>query len=140
MVEVMRRRGRARAAERTQPLGGAALRYAAMGWPVCTGAGPGLGSACSCDRIGCPAPGAHPISPAWRAQATVDLNVIKDWWATRPEANIMLVTGRVFDVLDVPEVVGSDALARMARADVTAGPVACLGGDRLLFFVLTRGA
>ena len=24
------------------------------------------GRACSCDRVGCPAPGAHPLSPAWK--------------------------------------------------------------------------
>jgi hypothetical protein len=142
MVDVVRRRGRARAAERQQPLGIAAARYAAMGWPVCMGAYPRheAGRACSCDRMGCPAPGAHPASPAWQMQATVDINVIKGWWGTRPEANVLLVTGRVFDVLDVPSVVGTDALARMSRAGVVSGPVAALGGERMLFFVLTRGA
>jgi hypothetical protein len=143
MVDVVRRRGRARAAERQQPLGTVAGRYAAMGWPVCLGAYPHrgeLGRACSCDRVGCPAPGAHPMSPAWQMQATVDIAIIQSWWETRPEANIMLVTGRVFDVLDVPAVAGTSALARMARAGVTSGPVAALGGDRMLFFVVTRGA
>jgi Bifunctional DNA primase/polymerase, N-terminal len=151
VVEMVRRRGRARAAVRSQPLGGrrgggreqmgvGARRYAAMGWPVCMGACPGLGRACSCDRLGCPAPGAHPASPAWQLQATVDMNVIDGWWETWPEANIMLVTGRVFDVLDVPAAAGADALARMSRAGVTTGPVATIGGDRTLFFVLTRGS
>jgi hypothetical protein len=140
MVDVVRRRGRARAAEKSQPLGVAAQRYAAMGWPVCMGAHPGLGSACSCDRLGCPAPGAHPASPAWQLQATVDLNVIAGWWQTRPEANIMLVTGRVFDVLDVPVTAGARALVRMSAAGVPSGPVATFGADRMLFFVLTRGA
>jgi hypothetical protein len=141
MVDVVRRRGRARAAERQQPLGVAAARYAAMGWPVCMGAYPRQeqGRACSCDRMGCPAPGAHPASPAWQMQATVDLNVIKGWWETRPEANVILATGRVFDVLDVPTVAGTDALARMSRAGVQSGPVAALGGERMLFFVVTRG-
>jgi len=141
MVDVVRRRGRARAAERQQPLGVAAARYAAMGWPVCMGAYPRQerGRACSCDRMGCPAPGAHPASPAWQMQATVDINVIKGWGETRPEANVMLVTGRVFDVLDVPTVAGTDALARMSRAGVQSGPVAALGGERMMFFVVTRG-
>ncbi len=144
MVDVAWRRGRARSAERQQPLGIAAERYAAMGWPVCQGAHPRgameLGRACSCDRVGCPAPGAHPMSPAWQMQATVDIDVIRGWWETRPEANIMLVTGRVFDVLDVPAVAGADALARMSRAGVKSGPVAAFVGDRMLFFVLTRGS
>jgi Bifunctional DNA primase/polymerase, N-terminal len=144
MVDVAWRRGRARAAERQQPLGAAAERYAAMGWPVCPGAHPRgamePGRACSCDRVGCPAPGAHPVSPAWQMQATVDIDIIRSWWETRPEANVLLVTGRVFDVLDVPAVPGASALARMSRAGVKSGPVAALGGDRMLFFVITRGA
>ncbi len=122
-----------------------------MGWPVCLGAhsyrGTGRlrgalepGRACSCDRVGCPAPGAHPVSPAWQMQATVDLDVIESWWETRPEANVMLVTGRVFDVLDVPTRAGSAALAKMDAAAAAVGPVAVLGDDRMLFFVVTRGA
>jgi hypothetical protein len=151
MVDVVRRRsqrGRGRAAERHQALGAVAARYASMGWPVCPGAHPYRGTrgsiepgrACSCDRVGCPAPGAHPVSPAWQMQATVDTNVIASWWETRPEANVILVTGRVFDVLDVPAAAGSAALARMAAAGVAVGPVAGLGRERTLFFVMTRGS
>jgi Bifunctional DNA primase/polymerase, N-terminal len=148
MVDVMRRRGRGRAAQRQQPPGAVAAQYASMGWPVCAGAHPCRGTraamepgrACSCDRVGCPAPGAHPVSPAWQMQATVDLNVIQNWWETRPEANVLLVTGRVFDVLDVPAPAGSAALGQMEAAGAAAGPVAVLGEDRMLFFVTTRGA
>ena len=103
-----------------------------MGWPVCLGAHPYRGTraakepgrACSCDRVGCPAPGAHPVSPAWQIQATVDPNVIRSWWETRPEANVILVTGRVFDVLDVPAAAGSAALGQMEAAGAAVGPVA----------------
>ena len=147
MVDVVRRRSRGQAAER-QPLGVVAARYASMGWPVCLGAHPHLGKrvamepgrACSCDRVGCPAPGAHPESAAWQMQATVDLNVIQSWWETRPEANVILVTGRVFDVLDVPVKAGFSALEQIEAAGVTVGPVAVLGQDRMLFFVVTRGS
>jgi hypothetical protein len=72
-------------------------------------------------------------------QATVDTGVIESWWAARPEANVLLVTGRVFDVLDVPAAAGAAALAAMDAAGATVGPVACLAQDRMLFFVLTRG-
>ena len=146
MVDVVRRRGgraRSRAAERHQPLGAVAVQYASLGWPVCPGAHPDStepGRACSCDRVGCPAPGAHPVSPTWQMQATVDQNVIQSWWETRPEANVILVTGRVFDVLDVPVAAGSSALERMTAAGVAVGPVAVLGQDRMLFFVVTRGS
>ena len=146
-----------------------------MGWPVCPGVHPsggidslGMpdpGRACSCDRVGCPAPGAHPASPTWQMQATVDNTVIGQWWETRPEANVILATGRVFDVLDVPAIAGATALAQMDAAEVDTGPVAVQsspGGttprtprgmldgkasvssmqstDRMLFFVVTRGA
>jgi hypothetical protein len=151
MVDVVRRRGtrgRGRAAERLAALGDVAAQYASMGWPVCLGAHPHLGKraamepgrACSCDRVGCPAPGAHPESAAWQMQATVDENVIQGWWETWPEANVILVTGRVFDVLDVPVAAGSVALGRLEAAGVTVGPVAMLGADRMLFFVVTRGS
>lgn len=147
MVTMMRRRGK-KTAQRPIALGAPALEYAAMGWPVCPGAHlrreidgkRETGRACSCDRVGCPAPGAHPVSPTWQMQATVDIATIENWWETRPEANVILVTGRVFDVLEVPAAAGREALARMDAAGAETGPVAAMGPDRTLFFVATRGA
>lgn len=145
MVQSVLRGRRRRAGERTAV---AALRYAALGWPVCTGAYPpprghrsgGAQRACSCDRIGCPAPAAHPISPAWQLQASSDAAEVSAAWQATPEANVILVTGRVFDVLDVPAPVGTAALACMEQAGIRPGPVAISPGDRALFFVTTRGA
>jgi hypothetical protein len=147
MVDVGWRRSRRKTADRgdqSDPLGQAAINYATLGWPVCVGAhlsADGLrpGRACSCDRVGCPAPGAHPVSPTWQMQATVDTPTIQGWWAARPEASVILVTGRVFDVLDIPAEAGTAALAAIEAAGITAGPVAATGG-RMLFFVTTRGA
>ena len=147
MVDVVRRRSRRKAADRgdrSDPLGQAAVNYATLGWPVCVGAhlstdGLRPGRACSCDRVGCPAPGAHPVSPTWQLQATVDTPTIQGWWAARPDASVILVTGRVFDVLDVPTEVGAAALAGITAAGIEPGPVAETGG-RMLFFVTTRGA
>jgi hypothetical protein len=150
MVTMMRRRGRRWAAQRPPALGQAALEYADLGWPVCPGANPSPGvdrigmpdpgRACSCDRIGCPDPGAHPESPTWQMQATTDRAVIGQWWETRPEANVILATGRVFDVLDVPAVAGATALARMSAEGVETGPVAAHRAERMHFYVVTRGA
>src|SRR5580704_5381004 len=95
--------------------------------------------ACSCDRMGCPAPGAHPVSPTWQSQATADPVVVGNWWVAQPDANVILVTGRVFDVLDVPASAGAAALALMERSAVRPGPVAISAGNRALFFVATRG-
>ena len=72
-------------------------------------------------------------------QASVDSEVIRQWWEARPEANVILVTGRVFDVLDVPAVAGATVLARMAAAGVETGPVAVQGAERMHFYVSDQG-
>src|SRR5690625_7120564 len=97
----------------------AALEYAELGWPVCHGAEPGgTGRACICDRMGCPDPAAHPVSAAWALEATTEPETIRRAWAAAPDANIILPTGRVFDVFDVPADAGVMALARMDRSGV----------------------
>lgn len=126
----------------------AAKEYAAWGWPCVPGAHPLFDGdrACSCDRIGCPDPGAHPVSAAWAIQATTDLETIKRWWGDNARANVILPTGRVFDVFDVPAAAGRLALERIARRysgpgpTSPVGPVAAVGAERHLFFVATRGA
>jgi len=158
MVEVLPRRARRRADAGGRA--GAAAEFAELGWPVCPGAVArradsarhrvpalvargqprGSGRACSCDRIGCPAPGAHPVSAAWQIEASGDPAEVSRWWRDRPEASIILVTGRVFDVLDVPGRVGLLALERMGRSPAVMGPVALSADNRALFFATTRGA
>ncbi|TNY38907.1 bifunctional DNA primase/polymerase [Thermomonospora catenispora] len=136
-----RQRGRSR-------LGAAAKEYAALGWPCIPGARPLVDGdrACSCDRIGCPDPGGHPVTAAWQIQATTDPEKIKRWWTDIPRANVILPTGRVFDVFDVPAAAGEMALARIAERysepgpTSPVGPVAVVGKQRHLFFVATRGA
>ncbi|MER7208011.1 bifunctional DNA primase/polymerase [Streptosporangium sp. NPDC000239] len=115
------------------------LEYAALGWASCPGARPlNSGSrACSCDRIGCPDAGAHPLSRAWQMQATTDPALLSHWWQRDPEANVILPTGRVFDVFDVPLAAGLTAFANMDSAGTAQGPVAA-NGDRVLFYVATR--
>ncbi len=141
MVAPVLRRNRRRDAGR---LAAAAAAYAARGWPVCLGAYPPpdarvTGRACSCDRVGCPAPAAHPMSPAWHLLASTDAAEVRQRWERYPEANIVLPTGQVFDVLDVPAAAGAAALEAMRQAGTAPGPVAA-GGGRVLFFVATRGA
>jgi hypothetical protein len=71
--------------------------------------------------------------------ASTDAAEVRQWWWQNPDANVILPTGRVFDVLDVPADAGRVALGLMRGSAVTPGPVA-VGGGRVLFFVATRGA
>ena len=72
--------------------------------------------------------------------ASTEPEVVARWWLATPQANVILVTGRVFDVLDVPARVGLTALARMERSGLRPGPVALSTGNRAQFFVRSRGA
>ncbi|MFI6506185.1 bifunctional DNA primase/polymerase [Streptosporangium sp. NPDC050855] len=119
----------------------AVLEYAALGWASCLGARPLTGGSrsCSCDRVGCPDPGAHPLSQTWQMEASTDPALLSGWWRHDPEANVVLPTGRVFDVFDVPLAAGRTTLATMDSVGVVPGPVA-VNGDRALFYVATRNA
>jgi hypothetical protein len=110
---------------------------AGAGFPVAPAAHPD-GFGCSCDRVGCPVPGLHPLSPAWRTQASTDPQKVDHWLRTQPLANFVTATGVGHDVLDVPAEAGRLALERLTTDTATRGPVAALGADRLLFFTRTR--
>ncbi|MEY9942282.1 bifunctional DNA primase/polymerase [Streptacidiphilus sp. MAP5-3] len=124
------------AAERARRLC-ALLDAARAGFPVAPAAH-AVDFRCSCERVGCPAPAQHPLSFAWKTQATTDPDQIAHWLSRDPDANAITPTGRVHDVLDVPAEAGRLALDRLAEAGVAAGPVASVGQDRWLFFTTTR--
>ncbi|GAA1897923.1 bifunctional DNA primase/polymerase [Streptomyces sodiiphilus] len=114
------------------------LAAAEAGFPVAPAARPEA-YGCSCERIGCPTPGRHPVSFAWQTQATTDRDTVLRWLASDPEANAVTATGQAHDVLDVPAEAGHAALERLAAAQVEVGPVAFADPDRMLFFTATRG-
>ena len=118
------------------------MAAAAAGFPLAPAAHPS-GYGCSCDRIGCPTPGRHPVSFAWQTQATTDPDKVAQWLRADPQANFITATGIVHDVLDVPADAGRLALERLGAAEVEVGPVATSSGDlqqgRMLFFTATRG-
>lgn len=111
----------------------------AAGFPVVPAAHPD-GFGCSCERIGCPLPGMHPVSLAWQTQAGTDPQKVDHWLSTQPLANFVTVTGIGHDVLDVPAEAGRLALERLSADAATLGPVAAYGEDRMLFFTTTRAA
>ena len=114
------------------------LAAAAAGFPLAPAARP-LEFGCSCERIGCPTPGRHPVSLAWQTQATTDREQILRWLRADPRANFITATGAAHDVLDVPAAAGYAALERLAAEGIEVGPVAVADPDRVLFFTTTRG-
>ncbi|MEV4438440.1 bifunctional DNA primase/polymerase [Streptomyces sp. NPDC049577] len=114
------------------------LAAAGAGFPLAPAAHPS-GYGCSCERIGCPTPGRHPVSFAWQTLATTDADKVTKWLRAQPEANFVTATGIAHDVLDVPAEAGRQALDRLTASGVEVGPVATVAPDRMLFFTATRG-
>ncbi|MFJ3793776.1 bifunctional DNA primase/polymerase [Kitasatospora sp. NPDC090091] len=96
------------------------------GWAVAVGtpaAPTGDPARCRCGTSRCAAPGLHPVpgdEPAARSGADV---------------SVLFPTGRAFDVLDVPEQAGLQALVRLERMGTQVGPVLAAPTGRLQFLV-----
>ncbi|MFF2144828.1 bifunctional DNA primase/polymerase [Kitasatospora sp. NPDC058190] len=97
------------------------------GWAVATGASVGGATTptrCPCGAHRCAAPGLHPV-PGTRSRAR----------AVGAEGSVLFPTGRAFDVLDVPEQAGLQALVRLERMGTQVGPVLAPPTGRLQFLV-----
>ncbi|MFI6849866.1 bifunctional DNA primase/polymerase [Kitasatospora sp. NBC_00085] len=93
------------------------------GWAVAVGSPNGAAARCHCGTPRCAAPGLHPApggEPAARSGADV---------------SVLFPTGRAFDVLDVPEQAGLQALVRLERMGTQVGPVLAAPTGRLQFLV-----
>jgi len=108
----------------------AAQAYAALGFPVVPMHARRPGGGCSCPDRCCPDPGKHPRLRGWRQLAATDPAVVGQWWRRWPDANLGLVTGRRFDVLDLDGDQGLEALRAVLSIAPTEhpGPVARTGG------------
>ncbi|MGA4874833.1 bifunctional DNA primase/polymerase [Streptomyces lydicamycinicus] len=114
------------------------------GWDVVPGAravraGSGR-TDCSCGAADCPSPGAHPLAFGEELTAGAGWEKAAAAWAETPGAAILLPVGRSFDLLDVPEAAGRNALARLERMGLPLGPVAVAPTGRALFFVAPGAA
>ena len=92
------------------PIGRAAEVYALLGHPVVPMHAVGPGGGCSCADSTCRDPGKHPRLAGWPRLAATDQAVVRGWWRRWPDANVGLVTGRRFDVLDLDGDQGVEAL------------------------------
>jgi hypothetical protein len=108
----------------------AAPVYAALGFSVVPMHAVRPGGSCSCGNPGCSDPGKHPRLRGWQQLAAIDPAVVGEWWRRWPDANLGLVTGRRFDVLDLDGDQGVEALrAALSIAPLEhPGPVARTGG------------
>jgi Bifunctional DNA primase/polymerase, N-terminal len=84
--------------------------YAALGYPVVPMHAVLPGGGCTCADPACPDPGKHPRLAGWPRLASTDPGVVGRWWRRWPQANLGLVTGRRFDVLDLDGDQGVEAL------------------------------
>jgi hypothetical protein len=112
--------------------GRAAEIYAALGYRVVAMQAVRPDSGCTCPRgIRCADPGKHPCLADWPHAASTAPAEVRRWWQRWPLANIGLVTGARFDVLDVDGPEGVEALrAALSQCGPAehAGPVARTGG------------
>lgn len=94
---------------------------AGHGWTVTPGAYFN-GKRMACDRPTCWATSCHPLLPDWETQTRLG-----DWWQDKPHS-VLLPTGRVFDAIEVPVLVGSATRG-------ICGPVIVTPGGRWIFLV-----
>ncbi len=111
-------------------------------WPVVPGVSPQWSGGCSCEQPLCASPGAHPATDNCWLQATADPEQVAAWWLQTPLASIVLPVGWGFDVLDVPESGGREALCRLELMGYRPAPVILQPCGRLCMLVAAsaRGA
>lgn len=111
----------------------AALRLAMHGWPVTPGASLRAGRF-DCGRPGCPTTACHPALEGWEEAASQQPARVAGWWRYAPHS-VLLPTGVVFDVLEVPAALGALAVRRSRAGGADRGPVATTPAGRWMFFV-----
>jgi hypothetical protein len=127
----------------------AALSYASQGfrvfpvWPVMPFQS---GFACMCGKtIRCESPGKHPMGNLVRhglTDASTDEKLVRHWWASRSDANVGVVTGKVV-VIDIdPRHDGERSLAELELLNGSLPPtwrVNSGGGGTHLWFTPPTG-
>jgi hypothetical protein len=89
-----------------------------------------------CGRSHCLTMAPHPASQHGDLMPTQDEETVLRWWRRGPEAQILLPTGRSFDVLDVPTYAAEEVLRRLEATGYKLRPIASTGEGRLLIWVI----
>jgi hypothetical protein len=112
--------------------GRAAEAYAALGYRVVAMHAVRADGGCTCQQgRGCADPGKHPCLAGWPRAASRTPAEVRRWWQRWPLANVGLVTGARFDVLDLDGPAGVEALRALVFQRHPAdhpGPLVRTGG------------
>jgi len=115
------------------PLLAAALGYVDRGWKVMPLHSIVRGEGCSCmEGINCRSAGKHPRTVHGLKDATLDKDLVRDWWRKWPDANVGIATGAGSGVwvLDVDQ--KKDGVLTLAALEKQHGPlsrvIACRTG------------
>jgi putative DNA primase/helicase len=67
---------------------------------------------CSCGKLQCPSAGKHPRNKGWQAEATLEEDLIRQFWGDEPLANVGVACGKDSNltVLEVDGDLGLDTL------------------------------
>ena len=119
-------------------LGDAALEYARLGFPVLP-LHTSTDGKCSCGDPKCRSPGKHPRTVHGVDDASIDLDVVREWWAKWSDAPIAVATGERsgFVVLDEdPRHGGMESIAELTakHGELPEGPVVRTGGGGRHFY------
>ncbi len=71
-----------------------ATHYAEIGWPVLTVAGITADLKCTCGNDNCKAAGKHPMLADWPNKSSMDLEVIRNYFANHGDLNVGICTGQ----------------------------------------------
>lgn len=92
---------------------------------------------CSCGKPDCGSVGKHPRIGEWQHKASCDLDLVRQWWTRWPHANIGILCGDWFAVLDVD---GDKGRASLDELENKYGPLprtaearSASGGTHFLF-------
>jgi hypothetical protein len=119
-----------------------ALHYASRGWPILPLHNPTQDGECSCQKTNCSSVGKHPRISGGFHKSSTNQDLIQNWWATWPRANIGIATGQkskllVIDIDDRKQ--GFESWINWSQnKDIHTDLIALSGNGKHLYFQLSE--